>query len=96
MATNHILKEPRLQAENKTEVILSDLFEKCYRYDDPQKVRELGVYPYFHPVQSPPGDGWPLQTCLEGNLDALRSHPHRGINRPFFSQILCYFKHSSP
>jgi 8-amino-7-oxononanoate synthase len=45
-----------LQTENKTEVILSDLFEKCYRYDDPQKVMEMGVYPYFHPVQSPPGD----------------------------------------
>lgn len=25
-----------------------DLFEKCYRYDEPQQIMEAGLYPYFH------------------------------------------------
>ncbi len=69
-----------MQAENKTEVILSDLFEKCYRYDDPQKVRELGIYPYFHPVQSPPGDevvidGKKVIMAGSNNYLGLVNHP---------------------
>lgn len=69
-----------MQAENKTEVILSDLFEKCYRYDDPQKVKDLGVYPYFHPVQSPPGDevivdGKKVIMAGSNNYLGLVNHP---------------------
>ena len=33
-----------------------DLFEKCYSYREPQKVMEMGFYPYFRPIQSAPGD----------------------------------------
>ncbi len=69
-----------MQAENKTELVLSDLFEKCYRYDDPQKVREMGIYPYFHPVQSPPGDevvvdGKKVIMAGSNNYLGLVNHP---------------------
>jgi 8-amino-7-oxononanoate synthase len=45
-----------LQTDDKTTVTYNDLFEKCYNYNDPDMVRKLGIYPYFHPVQSAPGD----------------------------------------
>ena len=45
-----------MQTDNKKETVLSDLFQRCYDYNEPQKVREMGIYPYFHPLQSPPGD----------------------------------------
>lgn len=52
-----------MQTENKTEVILSDLFDKCYRFEDARRIEEMGIYPYFHPVQSPPGD----EVVVDGN-----------------------------
>lgn len=69
-----------MQAENKTEVILSDLFERCYQYDDPQKVRAMGIYPYFHPIQSPPGDevvvdGKKVIMAGSNNYLGLVNHP---------------------
>ena len=45
-----------MQANDKTVVEYTDLFEKCRQYTAPDKVRALGIYPYFHPVQSSPGD----------------------------------------
>ena len=45
-----------MQAENRTEVTYPDLFDKCYTYTEPQKVKAMGIYPFFHPVQSAPGD----------------------------------------
>jgi len=45
-----------LQAKDKAEVAYPDLFEKCFRYTDPDDVMALGVYPYFRPVQSAPGN----------------------------------------
>ena len=38
------------------DITVFDLFEKCYKYNDPQIVRDMGIYPYFHPIQSAPGD----------------------------------------
>ncbi|HWR83275.1 MAG TPA: pyridoxal phosphate-dependent aminotransferase family protein, partial [Candidatus Deferrimicrobium sp.] len=69
-----------MPAENKTEVALADLFEKCFRYDDPQRVRDLGVYPYFHPLQSPPGDevvigGKKVIMAGSNNYLGLVNHP---------------------
>ncbi|MEZ4358474.1 MAG: aminotransferase class I/II-fold pyridoxal phosphate-dependent enzyme [Eubacteriales bacterium] len=29
-----------------------DLFEKCFRYDAPQKAKEAGLYPYFHALST--------------------------------------------
>ena len=38
------------------EVNVCDLFEKCFKFNDAQVVRDMGIYPYFHPIQSAPGD----------------------------------------
>lgn len=35
---------------------VADLMEKCYRFTASRKVKELGIYPYFHPIQSALGD----------------------------------------
>ena len=45
-----------MQAKDKADTALIDLFEKCFSYHDPQMVRDMGIYPYFHPIQSAPGD----------------------------------------
>ena len=45
-----------MQVEKKAEVAYTDLFDKCYQYTTADEVRALGVYPYFHPIQSAPGD----------------------------------------
>jgi len=29
-----------------------DIFDKCYQYDDADKIREQGIYPYFRPISS--------------------------------------------
>jgi len=69
-----------LQTENKTTATFLDLFEKCYQYDAPQKVRDLGIYPYFHPLQSPPGDevvmdGKKVIMAGSNNYLGLVNHP---------------------
>jgi len=45
-----------LQAKDKAEVAVRDLFDKCYAFTEPANIKALGVYPYFHPIQSAPGD----------------------------------------
>ncbi len=45
-----------LQAEDNTETVRADIFDKCRAYTAADEVRSLGVYPYFHPIQSAPGD----------------------------------------
>jgi len=45
-----------LPAEEKVRVEYSDLFEKCVKWTAADEVRAAGVYPYFHPIQSAPGD----------------------------------------
>jgi len=45
-----------LQTKDKTIVSYKDIFEKCYNYADADNVKALGIYPYFHPLQSAPGD----------------------------------------
>ncbi|MBU8933651.1 MAG: pyridoxal phosphate-dependent aminotransferase family protein [candidate division Zixibacteria bacterium] len=57
-----------------------DLFEKCRTYCDPQKVMEMGIYPYFHPMQSAPGDEVDIdgQKCImvgSNNYLGLVDHP---------------------
>src|ERR1700691_6186789 len=32
-----------------------DLFEKCRTYDEPEKVKAAGVYPYFRPIEATSG-----------------------------------------
>jgi 8-amino-7-oxononanoate synthase len=45
-----------LQTDDRTEVSYPDLFQKCYDFDDAYRVQAMGIYPYFHPLQSAPGD----------------------------------------
>ncbi|RKX26036.1 MAG: 8-amino-7-oxononanoate synthase [Candidatus Zixiibacteriota bacterium] len=45
-----------MQAEDKAQVTLTDLFDKCVAFTTADEVREAGIYPFFRPVQGPPGD----------------------------------------
>ena len=45
-----------MPAEEKAQVAYADLFEKCFSFTAADEVRAAGVYPYFHPIQSGPGD----------------------------------------
>lgn len=45
-----------MQTSDNTEVTFLDLFEKCFNYTDADDVKAMGIYPYFHPIQSAPGD----------------------------------------
>ncbi len=33
-----------------------DLFEKCFQFKTADEVKAMGIYPYFHPISSSPGD----------------------------------------
>lgn len=64
----------------ETETKYIDLFEKCHSYRDPQKVMEMGFYPYFRPIQSPPGDEVMVdgRNCImagSNNYLGLVNHP---------------------
>lgn len=57
-----------------------DLFEKCYNYDTVKKIKEAGVYPYFHYLES----GQDIVVNMEGhrvimigsnNYMGLTNHP---------------------
>lgn len=45
-----------MQTKDNTIVSYKDIFEKCYNFDDADKIKAMGIYPYFHPLQSAPGD----------------------------------------
>jgi 8-amino-7-oxononanoate synthase len=45
-----------LAAPDKTASAITDLFEKCYNYTRADEVRAAGLYPYFQPISSQPGD----------------------------------------
>ena len=69
-----------MEARDKTQVTYSDLFDKCYSYTDPQKIRDMGIYPYFHPLQSAPGnevvvDGKKCIMVGSNNYLGLVNHP---------------------
>lgn len=66
--------------EEKTGVKCPDLFDKCFQYKEPQEVRDLGIYPYFRPVQSAPGnevviDGKKCIMIGSNNYLGLVNHP---------------------
>jgi 8-amino-7-oxononanoate synthase len=73
-------KEYWLQPENKVETAHVDIFEKCYSYQAANIVRAAGVYPYFHPIQTAPGDEVVIdgQKCVmigSNNYLGLVNHP---------------------
>ena len=45
-----------MQAEENAKLAYKSLFDKCYNYHDADAVKEAGLYPYFRPIQSAPGD----------------------------------------
>ena len=69
-----------MEAKNKAEVGHVDLFDKCHAFTAPRDVRAMGIYPYFHPIQTAPGnevivDG---KTCImvgSNNYLGLVDHP---------------------
>ena len=69
-----------MQAKDKVETALPDLFEKCFSFDDAYRVQEMGIYPYFHAVQSAPGNEVMIegQQCImvgSNNYLGLVNHP---------------------
>lgn len=69
-----------MQAKDNAEVTFVDLLEKCRAFTAPRDVRAMGIYPYFHPVQSAPGDevvvdGKPCIMAGSNNYLGLVNHP---------------------
>lgn len=69
-----------MSSDEKAGIAIPDLFEKCFRYTDPQDVQAMGIYPYFHPIQSAPGDEVIVdgQECImvgSNNYLGLVNHP---------------------
>jgi len=69
-----------LQPQEKTAVTISDLFEKAYKFTAAREVMALGIYPYFHPVQSALGnevviDGKRCIMVGSNNYLGLVDHP---------------------
>jgi len=57
-----------------------EIFDKCKEYDDPQKIRDVGLYPYFRVIQSQQDpevmiDGKTVVMCGSNNYLGLASHP---------------------
>lgn len=69
-----------MPAENKAQVDLIDIFDKCFSFTAANEVRAAGVYPYFRPLQSAPGDEVIVdgQKCImigSNNYLGLVGHP---------------------
>ena len=69
-----------MPAEKKAQIDYVDLFDKCSTFTAANKVREAGIYPYFRPLQSAPGDEVIIdgQKCLmigSNNYLGLVGHP---------------------
>ncbi len=69
-----------MKAEPKAEVAYRDLFDKCFSFHDADNIKQLGIYPYFHPVQSAPGDEVVIdgKECImvgSNNYLGLVNHP---------------------
>ncbi len=45
-----------MQAENEAQIARVDMFDKCRSFTTAEEVRQMGIYPYFHPIQDAPGD----------------------------------------
>lgn len=53
-----------------------DLFEKCVRYDEPQRTMEAGIYPYFHALET----GQDTEVVMSGrNIIMLGSNNYMGL-----------------
>ncbi len=69
-----------MSSQQEAETTYPDLFEKCRNFTDADDVRAMGIYPYFHPVQSAPGneviiDGKKCIMVGSNNYLGLVNHP---------------------
>ncbi|MEW5796011.1 MAG: pyridoxal phosphate-dependent aminotransferase family protein [Candidatus Zixiibacteriota bacterium] len=69
-----------MQAPDKVQVAVGDLFEKCYSFTAANEVRAAGIYPFFHPIQSGAGDEVVIygRKCImigSNNYMGLVNHP---------------------
>jgi 8-amino-7-oxononanoate synthase len=58
-----------------------DIFKKCYEFEEAEKAKQLGYYPYFHPVSSAEDtevvvDGKTLVMLGSNNYLGLTTHPY--------------------
>jgi len=61
-------------------VRVKDLFEKCYKFRDPEIVKSMGIYPYFRPISTEQGaaviiDGKRLVMLGSNSYLGLTTHP---------------------
>ncbi len=59
---------------------MGDLFDKCYKFKDPDLVRSMGIYPYFRPISTEQGaaviiNGKKLIMLGSNSYLGLTSHP---------------------
>lgn len=45
-----------MHTKDKTDLTYPDIFQRCYDWDIAYKVQATGLYPYFQPLQSAPGN----------------------------------------
>lgn len=69
-----------MHTEENARLEYKNLFDKCYNYHDADAVKEAGLYPYFRPIQSAPGDevdidGHPCIMIGSNNYLGLVNHP---------------------
>jgi len=58
-----------------------DIFKKCYEFEEAERARQMGYYPYFHPVSSAEDtevvvDGKKLVMLGSNNYLGLTTHPY--------------------
>ncbi len=68
------------QPQEKIATAITDLFDKAYSFTTAKDVMAMGIYPYFHPVQSAPGndviiDGKKCIMVGSNNYLGLVDHP---------------------
>jgi len=68
------------QPQEKIAAAITDLFDKAYNFTAAKEVMAMGIYPYFHPVQSAPGnevmiDGHKCIMVGSNNYLGLVDHP---------------------
>ncbi len=69
-----------MEAKDQATTTYPDLFEKFRKYTDPDEVMAKGIYPYFHPINSAPGnevvvDGKKCIMIGSNNYLGLVDHP---------------------
>lgn len=53
-----------MQAKNKADLKYPNLFDKCNAFTAADEIKAAGIYPYFHPMQSAPGE----EVMIDGHM----------------------------